>query len=227
VVVDLDTPKPGQSTPAEWDLPGVGDGADVLAVIAERAGHSLAELLLTRTVRTGRGGSHLYYRHPTDGPQLRNTAGTLGWLVDTRAHGGYVVAPGSVVDGRPYTTVVEVDPAPLPEWLAERLCPAPLPPQRPVTVQLGTGQRNRYLEAAIRASLDAVRVAVDGRLNITLYGASVALGQLVAGGALDATTVEDLLVDAATAKRHPTGQARRTVRSGFKAGARRPRSVAA
>ena len=60
----------------------------------------------TCTVATPSGGLHLYYRAPAEDERLRNTAGTLGWKVDTRAHGGYVVAPGSVVDGRAIPVVV-------------------------------------------------------------------------------------------------------------------------
>ena len=52
----------------------------------------------------------------------------LGWLIDTRAHGGYVVAPGSYVaqdDGSgPYTVICNSAPAPLPEWLCGLLNPA-------------------------------------------------------------------------------------------------------
>ena len=229
VAVDLDMPKAGQTTPPEWNMPGVNDGGDVLAVLCEQAGRSWPGD--TYTVTTGRGGSHLYYRHPEGGPPLRNTTGgtpgALGWLIDTRAHGGYVVASGSIVAGRPYTVAYDTDPAPLPGWLAERLTPKPLPPQQPVSVQLGTGRRAAYLDTAIRRSLDAIGAAPDGALNRTLYGASVALGQLVAGGALDADDTEALLLDAATRARHPAGPARRTIRSGFRAATSRPRALTA
>ncbi|GIH21479.1 bifunctional DNA primase/polymerase [Rugosimonospora africana] len=223
LVVDLDTPKPGQTPPA--GLPeGCHDGADMFADLCQHADQPWPA---TYTVTTGRGGTHLYYRHPAAGPRLRNTAGTLGWLIDTRAAGGYVVAAGSVVNGRPYSVAWSGDPAPLPAWLAERLTPRPLPPQRPVTVELGTGRPAAYLDAAIRQSLQAIATAPEGTLNRTLYGASVALGQLVAGGALDSRDTETLLLNAATAAHHPAGPAVRTIRSGFRAGAARPRSVAA
>jgi hypothetical protein len=67
-------------------------------------------------VRTGRGGAHLYFTAP-DGPALDNSGGKLGWRVDTRAAGGYVVASGSVVNGRRYETTHDTAPAPLPAWL--------------------------------------------------------------------------------------------------------------
>ncbi|MEU5724687.1 bifunctional DNA primase/polymerase [Micromonospora sp. NPDC047738] len=215
VVVDLDTPKDGAG------------GRDGLAVLAELAATHAAGIDPTYTVTTGRGGTHLYYRHPDDGPALRNTAGTLGPMVDTRAHGGYVVAAGSTVTGRPYVVDLDTDPAPLPGWLADLLAPAPLPPQRPVVVDLGTGRRAAYIDAAIRAQVAEVTGAAPGGRNHALYRSAVALGQLVAGGALaesDATTV---LTDAAhTAGLRPVETAR-TIASGLRAGARRPRKVAA
>ena len=92
VVVDLDTPKgPDDVPPKDWALPGIAEGADVLALISERAEQPYPGD--TFTVRTGRGGTHLYFRTPA-GRQLRNTGGKLGWKVDTRAAGGYVVAAG-------------------------------------------------------------------------------------------------------------------------------------
>ncbi|MEF9884377.1 bifunctional DNA primase/polymerase [Streptomyces sp. P9-A4] len=38
----------------------------------------------------------------------------MGWKVDTRAWGGYVVAAGGVVHRRPYEVLNAVDPIPLP-----------------------------------------------------------------------------------------------------------------
>ena len=231
VVVDLDLPKPGEQVPDRWNLPGVGDGSDVFALICEQAGQAVP--LETFQVRTRRGGTHLYFTAP-DGIDLHNTCGDegngLGWRIDTRAGVGYVVGPGSFVDlpdgAGMYEPIHAVDPAPLPGWLAERLRPKPLPPQRPVVVALAPGRRGSYLDAAIRAGLEAI-AAANGNLNTTLYGASVALGQLVAGGALDAATTEDLLTQAAVAAGHPETPARRTIRSGFRTGAQRPRSVPA
>jgi hypothetical protein len=102
VVVDLDVPELCEETPpAEWRTEGVRTGADVLAVLAEDAPDSRSGPLYdTYTVVTGRGGRHPYFIAP-DGARLGNTAGELGWLVDTRAHGGYVLAAESIVAGRP------------------------------------------------------------------------------------------------------------------------------
>ena len=129
VVIDLDVPKPGEEPPPRWREPGIGDGADVLAALCEEAGEAFP--WETFTVRTRRGGLHLYFT-TLPGVALRSTSGRndggLGWLIDTRAWGGYVVGPGSTVNlpdgtGR-YEVIYDRPPAPLPAWLAQLLDPA-------------------------------------------------------------------------------------------------------
>jgi hypothetical protein len=227
VVIDLDTVKPGDVPPADWRMPGVQDGQDVLAVLADQAGEPVPADTLT--VATPSGGLHLYYQAP-DGAELRNTAGTLGWKVDTRAHGGYVVAPGSIVDGQRYRVVVDVPAAPLPAWLATLLRPAPIPAALDRPVRVATGRRTRYVAAAVRLECAKVHTAPDGQRNATLFAAAVALGQLVAGGALSEQDHERELLTAAG--RHiavgafSEGQARATIRSGLDKGRNQPRQVA-
>ena len=63
----------------------------------------------TLTVRTPRGGRHLYFAG-----EARNSAGTLGPKLDVRGTGGYVLLPGSAVDGKPYTVATENPIAALP-----------------------------------------------------------------------------------------------------------------
>jgi hypothetical protein len=228
VVIDLDTPKPGDTPPPEWNLPGVRDGADVLAALCGRAGEPYPAD--TWTVTTPSGGTHLYFAAPVDGPELRNTqgaAGGLGWLIDTRAGGGYVVGGGSVIGIRPYTVTRDTAPAPLPAWLAERLRPAPLPPQRPVDVLLPAGRAGGYLRAAVDSELARVLDSPSRGRNTALYRAAVALGQLVAGGALSETDVTAWLTEAAGQVGQRPGETARTIASGLKAGAQRPRNVAA
>src|SRR5262249_16232765 len=119
LVVDLDVPKPETVRPPEWDLEGVVTGEDVLAVLAHPAGQPLP--YATYPVLTPSGGRHLYFRQPEE--PLGNTAGTLGWLVDTRGVGGYVVGAGSSVDGREYLEDLDQTPADLPDWLFQQLVP--------------------------------------------------------------------------------------------------------
>jgi len=227
VVIDLDTPKPSQALPPEWQTSGVVDGYDVLAVLCERAGQPLVQLLDTYTVATPSGGTHLYYRHPDAGPRLRNTTGLLGPFVDTRAHGGYVVAAGTTIAGRPYRITCDTEPAPLPAWLAEKLAPRPTPPQQPVRIDLPPDRRGRYLHAAITRQLTYIATAPKGTRNNALYLSAVALGQLVAGGALPEADVVALLTRAGLDAGLRPKEVTRTIASGLKDGAMRPRSVAA
>ncbi|WP_225848790.1 bifunctional DNA primase/polymerase [Streptomyces sp. HPF1205] len=199
VVVDLDTPKGANDVPpAAWALPGIGDGADVLAVLAERRGQPYPGH--TFTVRTGRGGAHLYFTAP-DGAELHNSGGKLGWKVDTRAAGGYVVASGSVVNGRRYETTHDTAPAPLPAWLLQALRPAPAP-----TGTLGQVPTGRRAVGLVRTVLDAG----EGQRNNRLYWA--ALRAYESGGAA-AEGISEALVGAAVAVGLPEREARATVAS--------------
>ncbi|MGH3519117.1 MAG: bifunctional DNA primase/polymerase [Haloechinothrix sp.] len=227
LVIDLDTTKPGDVPPPEWRAVGAASGADVLAHLAACA---TATLPATFTVATGTGGTHLYYRAPA-GMRMRNTAGVLGWKVDTRAHGGYVVAAGSTVNGRTYTVTDDRDPVPLPGWLVGRLTPAPLPRAPVAPIRPTTGRRSRYLEAAIRSELARVDDAARSQRNSSLYVAALALGQLVAGGELTEVEVRHLLLTAAgrhiACGAYSQRQATQTITSGLRAGAKRPRRLAA
>ncbi|MER7420662.1 bifunctional DNA primase/polymerase [Micromonospora peucetia] len=224
VVVDLDVPKTADDTPpADWT--GARDGLDVLAALADRHGGSIDT---TYTVTTGRGGSHLYYRHPTAGPQLRNTTGDrggLGWKVDTRAHGGYVVAAGSTAAGRPYAVALDCDPAPLPVWLAGLLTPTPRPAYRPAPVALPADRRGPYVASAIRRQVAHLTAAPDGQRNHALFASAVALGQLAAGGALTDDDVTAVLEPAALSIGLRPAEVARTIASGLRTGARNPRTL--
>lgn len=232
VVIDLDTRKPDDTapTPEAWRIDGVGTGEDVLAVLAERAGAPLAELYDTHTVITGRGGRHLYYTAP-EGARLGNTAGTLGWLIDTRAHGGYVVAAGSVVNGHRYELAHDASPAPLPAWLFQQLVPATAPQRTAVPVALPPGRRTAYLDAVLTREAEHVTGAASGQRNHAVFMAAQNLGRLVAGGALATDVVTSVLEQAAAVHvgvdRFTLAEAQKAIASGLRAGARRPRTVAA
>lgn len=239
LIIDLDTPKPGRVPPPEWALPGITDGADVLAALCERHGQDFP--CETFMVRTGRGGLHLYFTAPP-GVRLGNTSGDsergLGWLIDTRGHGGYVVAPGSVTDlpcgtGR-YEVVYDRPPAPLPDWLADLLTAPPAAPPlgcRPAAA----GQvrdLNSYAASALKGETGRVRAAVEGGRNHALNKAAFHLGQLIAAGALPEELACAELYDAASVHfgvgdpPFTSGDARATIRDAIAAGKRKPRPLA-
>src|SRR5829696_5543742 len=139
----------------EWQWGGVGlvtgegpgllvldaDGPEGEAALKER-GHPP-----TPMARTGRGGLHLYFRHP--GGELRTKIKRVPGL-DVKAAGGYVVAPPSVgPTGGQYEWIIapeNVDFADPPEWLTRLL----EKPRRngsapPVGESIPSGRRNQVL----------------------------------------------------------------------------------
>jgi len=213
VVLDLD-PAPDAGEP---------DGAGGLAALTAARGVALAA---TFTVTTPRGGTHLYYRTPR-GVRLRNTAGTLAPRVDTRAEGGYVVAPGTILPNGGYELVDDTDPPELPAWLVQALSERPsgsisAPAERSCTEVGG------YVGAAVTGECDKVRHAPSGRHNAVLCRAAYALGQLVGAGLLEHAAARAELVSAggfligADCGCTP-GEVTRVIDAGLTAGAANPR----
>ena len=211
VVVDLDQARPGETAPP--GCPGAAGGVDVLDQLAARHGQALDA---TWTVATPSGGRHRYYRAPKSGGPWRNTAGRAGWHIDTRAAGGYVVAPGSVVDGRAYRLVDDTPPAPLPAWLAQ-LVAAPAPPA-PAPLRAAARGRAGYASAALRGEVQRVLDAPPGTRNAALNRAAWNLARHIATGLLARSVVEDVLCEAGRAAggQTPAGVAA-TVRSAIDA----------
>lgn len=173
--------------------------------------------------------------------RLGNTAGEhgrgLGWLIDTRGHGGYVVAPGSVVDlpggtGR-YEVIYDRLPAPLPDWLAVLLtAPAADPPLGCHPAAAGqVSDLDRYTASALKREVERVRAAVESGRNYALNKAAFHLGQLIAAGALpEPLACEEL--HAAASVHFGVGTppftpayARSVILAGIAAGKRKPRPL--
>lgn len=234
VVLDLDMPKPGERPPVEWDMPGVNDGADVFAALCERHGEPFP--FETFTVQTRRGGWHLYFAAPA-GVRLNNTARALGWKIDTRAHGGYVVGPGSYVDlpdgAGSYEVVHSIAPMPLPEWLTGLLKPAPVPAPALSAWRESAevADLDAYVQAALKAEADRVASAERGGRNRALNKAAYNLGRIIAAGALPEDIATGALYDAASVHFGPSSEdvrpneARATIRCAIEAGKRNPRNI--
>ena len=94
----------------------------------------------------------------------------LGWRIDTRARGGYVVGAGSIRrDGR-YCITRRREIAALPTWLTDALTPAPHRETGERVIRLHT--RGRYLQAILDRESDAVAAAQPGTRHTTLLAAA-------------------------------------------------------
>ncbi|MGW4217788.1 bifunctional DNA primase/polymerase [Streptomyces bacillaris] len=215
LVVDLDMPKRNSST----DTPS---GVNTFGALCERAGQPVPTTYRTRTAS---GGHHLYFTTP-DGERLGNTAGTLAPLVDTRAWGGYVVAPGSTTPGGRYEVTDPSPVAPLPEWLLALLRPAHRRPVGPLALPVVSG--SRAARAALERECRRVVSAPERRGNNTLNHSAFKVGRFVAWGDLARHEVEEAFQGAGEARGLTAAECRATIRSALDASIRtaRPRETA-
>ncbi|WP_326677805.1 bifunctional DNA primase/polymerase [Streptomyces sp. NBC_01237] len=204
VVIDLDVPK--RKANSSTDTPC---GATAFKALCERAGQPVP---ITYRTRTASGGHHLYFTAPP-GTRLANSAGRLGKLIDTRAHGGYVVAAGSFTATGPYTVTDPTPPAPLPDWLYSLLSLRQA--RRGLAAVPSDTKASRYAAAALRAETASVRSAQEGERDRTLLSAARALGRFISWGDLPRPLVEEALQEAGEWTGLSPRQCRSTVRSGL------------
>ncbi|NJP95973.1 bifunctional DNA primase/polymerase [Nonomuraea sp. FMUSA5-5] len=258
VVIDIDahpTPVPerdqllpGIPIHPKVDLTGLASGYHTLALLAALRGQrSPAEDATTLRVRTPSGGLHVWYRADPGMTFLCSTgsgkARALAWQVDVRAHGGYIIAPGTRTKDGLYTPLGESrQPAALPRWLAQELARTghvpgdrprtlaetspPVPPRAREAVTKAGGGAHPALRIlhTLAAEVEAC-AAVDEGAGFTakLNRAAYTAGGLVAGGYLSRQDAEQELTRAARHAR--AGQENRSAKiiaSGLTRGATRP-----
>ncbi|WSD92687.1 bifunctional DNA primase/polymerase (plasmid) [Streptomyces canus] len=252
VVIDIDAHQseppardrilPGIPIGDHIDLTGLANGFHTLAVLAALRGQqSPADDTSTLRVHTPSGGLHVWYR-ATDNRPWKSSAGSspgraLAWQVDIRAHGSYIIAPGTTTQQGTYTPVDNVrEPAALPLWLAQELdrtghlpaphipAPRPVPPRAQQAVLAAGGRRWERTLAAVLAPVEACgHVAEGAGFSDTLNRAAYTLGGLIAAGRLDREAAEQALRQAAAAAR-PDQELRieQIIRSGLAAGLDKP-----
>lgn len=231
---------------SEQDAREVRTGLDTWQLLARVAGGpDAAEAVQTLTVETPSGGRHLWFTAPR-GTRWASSAGgdhagrALGWQLDVRAEGGYIVAPGTVTQAGMYRAVGEARlPARLPGWLAgalERtghlLQSAPRPRRAAVpnlARQIAAPQAESAWARAVAATALA-QVAECERLpegsgwSTKLNKAAFTMGGLVAAGLVvsDADAHRALVDAAMQARPQREKEAHRIIQSGLIAGQRQP-----
>ncbi|MEU0663391.1 bifunctional DNA primase/polymerase [Streptomyces lavendulocolor] len=238
---------PGIPIDDSVDLSGMTTGFHSIAVLAALRGEeSPADDVTTLRVKTPSGGLHVWYR-TTDSRRWQCSTGSsngraLAWQVDVRAHGGYIVAPGTTTKAGTYMPIGSArEPAALPAWLALELertghlpavdvpAPRPVPPRaRQAVIEAGGGvdHAHRILTVAL-AEITACGVVTEGAgFSSKLNRASFTAGGLVAAGHFSHEAVERALLEAAAfARPGQEPRAAQIIRSGMRAGFRRPLSV--
>ncbi len=187
-VLDLDNAK-GQAPPQQWAQ--ATHGRDVFTQLAAAARQPPP--VPTHTVATPSGGLHLYYRAPRE-LLLRNTIARLGWRIDSRGHGGYVVAAGSQLAHGHYRRIDDRPAIPLPDWLTHMLV-APEPAATSHRLD-SIEHPDAYVKAALDNQAARIRNAHTGIRHRTVLSAANSLGRLVGAGLLDYDHAHAVLYDA-------------------------------
>lgn len=207
------------------------NGFQSLGDLEDRVGSSLPRR--TFTVRTPSGGEHRYFRaHSGSNPP--STTGRLGPGLDTRARGGYVVAPPTMLAEGAYRVTCWLPPVEAPRWLMQRLhstseARSSNRSRCRSNDQQTVARIDRYVQAAVDGEVDRIVSAPIGSRNQALFLGAIALGQLVAGNHLDHEEALAILDAAARDQIQEPGngydarQAAGTIRSGFDRGLREPR----
>lgn len=214
--VDATPPKSGGLT-----------GPEALAILEERNG----ALPPTLRVSTGGDGWHIYFRWPQWRP-LRNRArikidGQQTGL-DVRAEGGYVVLPPSIhPSGGVYRWDMErTELLDAPGWLLDLLDPPKVeaPKALQATAPVSASDIEHYGRKALSNAVERIHAAAEGDRHGAIYREAAGMGELVAGGVLQADVVEAALVAAGLAIGKARAEVERTVRDGMKQGATQPRT---
>ncbi len=105
----------------------------------------------TFRVRTPSGGEHLYLTGNAPNSVRKKS---LGGAIDIRGAGGYVLGPGSTIDGKSYEITEDHDIAPAPDWILKLAAKTTVEPAtRDPNVELDTsGEISRtrsYLKTAV------------------------------------------------------------------------------
>lgn len=258
LVVDLDchadTPpsEPSEVLPAfsvpEDLLKAVRNGLDAFRILSQALdGEDFTDGERTLAVRTPSGGMHLYFRTPRQTTWRCSTGGNLkgvalGWQLDVRAHGGYIIAPGTQVAAGIYEAVGSCrQPARLPGWLAGALeqtghllaarPPAQTRSRVPNRARMATTSpattsawAAKVAATALSDVADCASISEGSGWNTKVNRAAYTLGGLVAAGFItNQAGAEAALLEAALyARPERAQQARSIIQSGLVAGQRQP-----
>lgn len=169
-----------------------------------------ARIPATRTHKTRKDGLHLLFRHREN---MRNSAGKIAPGVDVRADGGYIIwwpAAG-------YEIIDKSRAQPWPAWLVEMTQP-PLPRKADLEhLDNKLKDADRYVQGAVRAAVQAVASAPEGRRNDVLNGETYSLARFIPDGYLSASDIAYAMSAAALQAGLSEREIQKTVASALRA----------
>jgi hypothetical protein len=217
IVVDCDSSK-GHTPPSPWNLEGISDGADVFVTAIANSGNQFD--FNTFTVWTPNNGIH-YYFHDGGVPIKSGTNVNGLWRVDIRSKGGYIVAPGSVLENGSYEVDSIGSAAQMPLWMRALVVPKKaisLTSTSTKTVVTRYSSSSSYCEAAIKREIRTLLTATEGTRNDSLNRTSFNCGKLVGLCPESRALAINALKQTALAIGLSETEAARTIASAFKAG---------
>lgn len=204
VVIDLDVNKKGADPPEAYrGMLGINDGWDAFAAVLQRYEQRWPDDTLT--LDTPSGGLHLWWTLPAGLTVTSSSEGKFAWLVDVRAQGSYVPAPGARTREGEYKRWAGVmDPPPAPGWLLSHLkatghFPEVEKPRRPYNFTPKPGAAADGEERLGRIA-DALVTAPDHTGHAALCTATMAAAHLVADGIVDESRAHDVILGAGRAR---------------------------
>lgn len=211
---------------------GAVSGVAVIDIDPQNGGVEPEALESTETVsvRTGGGGTHLYFKVP-DGATVPNSAGEIAPGVDVKGDRGVIVFPGSVHPGtgKVYEWIVSPDECSLVEFpmdlLRAKTEPRPAPPPSANGKAHSNGhddkRRRSYALAALDDECDLLRGTTEGDRHAQIYKSAAAVGHYE--HILGRGQCEQRLVEAARTTGQDEHDIIRSVADGLDKGAREPK----
>ncbi len=166
--------------------------------------------------RTGAGGYHYFWNY--NGNKIKSRNGKIFKYIDVKGDGGYVIlSPSSHDSGVNYRWVSRVKPVDPPEWLVDLA--------HNTDQGVKSSSVNNYGKAALLREATEVATTPEGERNDRLNLAALRMGELIAGGEIDRTSVETTLEIAGSQSGLDAREIRRTIHSGIEDGLKNPRTA--
>jgi len=168
----------------EADTPA-GHSADGIANLKNlEAEHG--ELPATLMAESPSGSVHRFFKYPSDGTFIENSASKLAPGVDVRGDGGMVIAAPSVRPGKGiYRWLNTLPIADAPEWLIKLSAKAALPPPKPIIFSIqSSSDLSAYGAAALADEMAQLAARSPGERNTEANLSAYRIGRLVGGRCL-------------------------------------------